>query len=429
VILMTNRVHPTRGTSVVSLRGRVASVVAASLDEDGPGATGETLTGLDVLQRDRFRALGGKRVGLITNHTGVDRRGRRNVEILARAENVRLAAIFTPEHGLDGDLDQARIADAAEAGTGVPIYSLFQGERRRPQPEMLQNLDALVFDIQDVGARFYTYASTMAYAMEEAAKAGLKFYVLDRPNPIGGERVEGPLLDRELRSFVGYFPMPVRHGMTVGELARLFNDANGIGADLEVIEMEGWRRSMWFDETGLSWMDPSPNMRTLQQALLYPGVALLEGLRNYSVGRGTDTPFEFVGADWMDARRLAAELNRRKIGGVRFYPLERTPQVSVFAGTRISGVQIVVTDRDELDSGRLGLEIADALLRTHPGKVDLSQSLRLIGDRETLQQLEAGEETARILERWKREAAVFLAQRERALLYRQAGSDEKEKGP
>ena len=254
--------------------------------------------------------LAGQRIGLITNHTGVSRLGRRNVDLFAAATNIKLVRVFSPEHGLTGDFDEEVIDDAVDPVTGIPIVSLYRPDQRRPKQETLAGLDALVFDIQDVGARFYTYTTTMAYAIEEAAAAGIPIYILDRPNPITGTRVEGPPLDAELRSFIGYMDLPVRHGLTVGELALLFNSERRLNADLRVVPMRGWRRAMWFDETGLPWVNPSPNIRSLDQAILYPGVALLEGLKNYSVGRGLDKPFEFIGADWIDGRQLAETLNQ-----------------------------------------------------------------------------------------------------------------------
>jgi uncharacterized protein YbbC (DUF1343 family)/CubicO group peptidase (beta-lactamase class C family) len=439
VILLTNRVHPATRTSVVSLRSLIASAVAASLTdvdvdqlrlaalgmrnvaaaeepEQAP-VDGGTLTGLDVVARDGFVPFRGKRIGLITNHTGIDRLGRRNIDLFAKADGVTLQAIFSPEHGVQGRLDEENVADARDAASGVPIYSLYQGERRRPTAEMLQNLDALVFDIQDIGARFYTYTTTMAYAMEEAAARKIPFYVLDRPNPITGIAVEGPVLDESYRSFIGYFAMPVRHGMTVGELAKMFNQERKIGARLEVIRMENWRRDEWFDETGLPWVDPSPNMRTLQQALLYPGVALLEGLRNYSVGRGTDTPFEFIGADWLNGQQLAAYLNGRGLAGVRFYGLRRTPSDSHFAGTAIDGVQISVLQRDRVEPTRLGLEIAAALVELYPGRIRLAETARLIGDGQTLGALAAKESPASIWTIWEMAKQQFLEIRSRYLLY------------
>ena len=436
VILLTNRVHPTTKTSVVSLRSHVASAVAAGIDavdenrlrreafqrrsgdpsESGGSKATEVFTGLDVLARDGFKPFAGKRVGLITNQTGIDRNGRANIDLLVEAEGVRLSAVFSPEHGIDGVLDQAKIPDA-EGSHGAPIYSLYQPGRRRPTAAMLDDVDVLVFDIQDVGARFYTYITTMAYAMEAAAEHGVPFYVLDRPNPITGVVVEGPVLDEELRSFIGYFPMPIRHGMTVGELARMFNQERAIGARLEVIEMEQWSRDQWFDETGLPWVNPSPNIRTLDQALLYPGIAMLEGLRDYSVGRGTDTPFEFVGADWIDGRLLAERLNRRQPGGVGFYAVERTPRSSKFAGVSISGVQIAIVDRKAVRATRLGLEIANTLRELYPDQVMLNEADRWIGDRSTREALANNQSTDAIYQRWQSATQTFLRQRQPYLLY------------
>ncbi len=423
VVLMTNRVHPRVSTSVVSLRSRVASAVAAALDtpasavaRPAPAESTQTvLSGLDVLVRDGFAMLEGKRIGLITNRTGVDRRGRRGADLFRGATNLTLAAILTPEHGLDAVLDQEVIGDSTYAET--PVYSLYQGDRRRPTAEMLAGLDALVFDIQDVGARFYTYTTTMAYAMEEAAKAGIPFYVLDRPNPITGLDPEGPVLDPELRSFIGYFQMPVRHAMTAGELALMYNEANHIGADLHVVKMEGWRRSMWFDQTGLPWIDPSPNIRTLNQALLYPGIAILEGLKNYSVGRGTDTPFEFVGASWMDATAVANELNRLPLQGVRVYAVRRKPESSHFAGEEIPGLQIAVTDRDRFSSLRFGLELASAIVRLHPAQVSLDQTLKLIGQRDAASGLERGASSQEMWAAWEAQVREFESPRALYQLY------------
>ena len=439
VILMTSRLHPKPSGSVVSLRSHLASIAAAAIEQipdqwarrkaflaAGRGSDaapkrkfrpGAVLSGLDVLVRDDFKPLAGKRVGLITNHTGIDRARRRNVDLFAAAPAVKLQAIFSPEHGIAGRLDHSGIGDTVDEATGVPVYSLYQGKRRRPSAEMLEGLDALVFDIQDIGARFYTYTTTMAYAMEEAAKHGIPFYVFDRPNPITGEAVEGPLLDDGYRSFIGYFPMPVRHGMTVGELAGMFNQERKLGADLRVVKMEGWDRGTWFDETGLPWVNPSPNIRTLDQAILYPGIALLEGLGNYSVGRGTGTPFQFIGADWIDGTRLADYLSRQVIDGARFYAVERRPKASRFAGSMIQGVQITIVNRDILRPSRLGLEIAAALLQLYPGKIQLDQTARLVGSQATLDQLEAAVATERIWAMWDDGNRKFLRLRQRYLLY------------
>ncbi|MGB9605959.1 MAG: exo-beta-N-acetylmuramidase NamZ domain-containing protein, partial [Bryobacteraceae bacterium] len=295
VILLANSVHPYLRPAITSLRGRVATVVAAAMDIRAPGIqitgynealvgpgrrrvvarNGTVLTGLDVLVREKFARFAGRRVGLITNHTGVDREGHRNVDRMLEA-GLRITALFSPEHGITGKEDHDRIGHTRDAATGIPVFSLYQGDQRRPTEQMLRDVDVLVFDIQDIGARFYTYVTTMAYAMEEAARRKIPFVVLDRPNPITGTHVEGPILDADLTSFVGYFPLPLRHGMTVGELARYFNRENKIGADLTVVAMEGWHRGDWLDSTGLAWVDPSPNIRSLNAALLYPGVAMLE---------------------------------------------------------------------------------------------------------------------------------------------------------
>ena len=419
VILLANRVHPSAGRgSIVSLRSRVASAVAAALAPGAPQSperpAGQTRTGLDVLVAENFQRLAGKRIGLITNHTGVDRLGRRNVELFRAATGVELAAIFAPEHGFAGDLDQERVDDTSAAG--IRVHSLYQGARRRPTPEMLAGLDALVFDIQDIGARFYTYSTTLAYCLEEAAKAGLPVYVLDRPNPITGTRFGGPTLDPELVSFIGYLPgMPVQHGMTIGELALLFNQERKIGAEVHVVRMEGWRREMWFDETGLPWVNPSPNIRSLTQAILYPGVALLEGLKNYSVGRGVDAPFQFVGADWMDAPALASALAASQ--AIRPYVVQRTPVESNFAGRTIPGLWLEPTVRDQFDALRFGLELAAALARLSSKHIDWDQTARLVGDRQTLEDWRNGRSPELIWERWKAEGEPFGERRKTVLLY------------
>ncbi|MEN6603550.1 MAG: exo-beta-N-acetylmuramidase NamZ domain-containing protein, partial [Bryobacteraceae bacterium] len=347
VILLSNGVHPTRRPATTPLRGRIATVTAAALGIDAPGVaiTGynetlagagvhravarmaEVLTGLDVLAAQEFAPLAGKRVGLITNQTGLARDGRRNLDLMLAAR-AKVTALFSPEHGIAGKLDQARIASTKDAKTKIPVYSLYSGKNRRPTSQLLKNVDVLVFDIQDVGARFYTYISTMVYAMEEASKRGIPFIVLDRPNPITGVHAEGPMLEAGLESFVGCFPMPLRHGMTVGELARMYSGEKNLKLDLEIVAMKGWQRGDWLDSTGVTWVDPSPNLRSLNAALLYPGVAMLEYSRNYSVGRGTDAPFEQVGADWIKGPELAAYLNRRLLPGVRVYPTRFTPTSS-----------------------------------------------------------------------------------------------------
>jgi uncharacterized protein YbbC (DUF1343 family)/CubicO group peptidase (beta-lactamase class C family) len=437
VILLANSVHPTPRPALTPLRSKVATIAAAAVGIAARGVTltgynetlnmagvarevarnGQTRTGLDVLEDQKFQPLAGKRIGLITNHTGVDRLGRRNVDLMRQA-GLNVAALFSPEHGLMGTQDRPGIQNATDAATGIQVFSLYGGTLR-PTPEMLRGLDALVYDIQDVGARFYTYQTTMAYAMEAAAKAGLPFYVLDRPNPITGTRVEGPLLDAANTSFAGYFPgLPVRHGMTVGELARLYNAEKRMGANLTVIAMEDWRRGDWLDSANLPWIDPSPNLRSLNAALLYPGLCLLEYSKNYSVGRGTDAPFEQVGADFMGGRELAAYLNQRQISGVRTYPTSFTPAESNFKGMRIEGVRFVVTNRELFDSTRLGLELAAALAKLYPGKIDFTANRPLIGSDDVIRRLQAGEDPRAIEQSLADSVAAFVKLREPYLLYR-----------
>jgi uncharacterized protein YbbC (DUF1343 family) len=380
----------------------------------GAGVAAGVQTGADILAAEGFAPLKGLRVGLITNHTGLDRTGNRTIDLLHDAPGVKLAAIFSPEHGLYGIADE-KVASGMEPGLDLPVYSLY-GEVRRPTGKMLAGLDALVFDVQDAGARFYTYVSTMAYAMEAAARRSIPFYVLDRPNPITASAVQGPVMDPDLESFTGYFPLPTRHGMTVGELARLFNAENGIGADLHVVAMRGYRRGEWYDQTGLPWVAPSPNLRTLAEAALYPGVAMVEGA-NVSVGRGTDSPFELLGAPWIDGERLAAYLNGRKITGVMFQPTEFTPAESRFKDQLCHGVRVVLTDRDALDAPALGVEIVGALHRLHPADFQLDKTLGLVGARWVLQAIREDEDPRSIARRWQASLAAFQRLRAKYLLY------------
>ncbi|HYW45870.1 MAG TPA: exo-beta-N-acetylmuramidase NamZ domain-containing protein [Bryobacteraceae bacterium] len=437
VILLANSVHPDLRPALNPLRSKVATIAAAALGVRAQGVTvtgynetlsgaglrreiqrsGATRTGLDVLVEQKFQPLAGKRVGLITNHTGVDREGRRNVDLMRQA-GVHVAALFSPEHGIAGAEDRPGIQDSTDPATGIAVFSLY-GQTQRPTPEMLRGIDALVFDIQDVGVHFYTYETTMAYALEAAAKAGIPFYVLDRPNPVTGAHVEGPTLDAANRSFVGYFAgMPVRHGMTMGELARMFNAENKIGANLTVVQIEDWNRGDWFDATDLPWINPSPNMRSLNAAILYPGLCLMEYSRNYSVGRGTDAPFEQIGADFINGRELASYLNKRLIPGVRAYPTSFTPSESNFKGVRVEGVRFAITGRDQFDSTRLGLELAVAIEKLYPGKIDLAGGKRLIGSDDAIRRLQAGEDPRIIQQSFMDLVSDFVAMRERYLLYR-----------
>ena len=351
------------------------------------------LNGIDVLRKQGFAPLAGKRIGLVTNHTGLAADGSSTIDLLFKSGVSRLVALFSPEHGIRGQTDEG-IASAVDEATGLPVYSLY-GETLRPRPEMLRNLDALVFDIQDAGVRFYTYITTLGFAMEEAAKRQITVYVLDRPNPITGVLVEGPVLDPDLTSFVGYFPMPIRHGMTVGELARMFNAEKGIEAKLEVIKMRRWHRDDWYDDTGLPWVGPSPNLRNMTEAALYPGVAMVEGA-NISVGRGTDTPFELLGAPWIDGRKLAAYLKQRQIQGVRFMSVDFTPRSGPFAGEICHGVNIVLLDRMALNSPALGIELASALCKLFPDKFEIDRILPLVGAREVVESLKSGRDPASI---------------------------------
>jgi uncharacterized protein YbbC (DUF1343 family)/CubicO group peptidase (beta-lactamase class C family) len=436
VILLANSVHPTARPALTSVRSKVATIAAASVGIAAQGVTvtsynetltgagvhrevgsnAKTQTGLDVLVANRFEPLQGKRVGLITNQTGLDSQGHRNIDLMRQA-GIKLAALFSPEHGFAGKEDRPGIQDAVDYATDLKIFSLY-GATLRPTPEMLRGLDALVFDIQDVGARFYTYETTMAYAMEAAAKAGVAYYVLDRPNPITGVRVEGPLLDAENKSFVGYWAgLPVRHGMTMGELAQLYNGENKIGANLTVIPMKDWNRGDWFDSANLPWTNPSPNMRSLNAAALYPGLCLLEYAKNYSVGRGTDAPFEQTGAAFIGGRELAAYLNARQIPGVRVYPTSFTPTESNFKGTRIEGVRFELVNRDLFDSTRLGLEVAAALQKLYPGKIDFAGSARLIGANDVIRRLTAGDDPRTITDSFAAQVEAFVQLRAKYLLY------------
>jgi uncharacterized protein YbbC (DUF1343 family) len=333
---------------------------------------------------------------------------------LLRAPGVKVRAIFSPEHGLSGMLDE-KVASGKDLATGLPVYSLY-GKVTRPTAAMLRGLDALVYDIQDVGARFYTYITTMAYAMEAAAGAGLDFYVLDRPDPITASMVQGPVLDPDLKSFIGYFPLPVRYGMTAGELAQLFNKERAIGAKLHVVPMQGYRRGAWFDQTGLRWVNPSPNLRSLTQAILYPGVGMIESA-NVSVGRGTATPFEIIGAPWIEGGRLARYLSARHLPGVVFEAVTFTPAASPYAHRRCGGVRFLVTDRDALDVAALGVELAAALCRLYPGQFLVDKTVGMIGSRQVIQAIKNGDDPLAIKRQWQSRLDAFGRLRARYLLY------------
>ncbi len=374
----------------------------------------KVLNGIDVLRHQQFAPLAGKRVGLITNQTGLAADGTKTIDLLFRSKVCKLVALFSPEHGIRGVLD-SEVSSSTDEVSGLPVYSLY-GAAKRPTPESLKGIDVLVYDIQDVGARFYTYETTLAYCMEEAARAGIPFYVLDRPNPIGGMAVEGPMLDPDKTSFIGYMPLPVRHGMTVGELARYFNRENKIGVDLHVVEMQGWRRDQFFFDTGQLWVNPSPNMRNVLEAILYPGICLLEAT-NVSVGRGTDRPFEVIGAPWIEPRRLAARLHKAALIGVRFVPLFFTPGSSTNQGRNCGGVHVVLTDPERVNSVLVGLTLISELHKLYPADFEIDKVLRLLGNAQASDALKAGQSPEAVLRAGKDGITAFLARREKALIY------------
>ena len=454
VVFLSNRVHPRldpqKPADVGSLRGRVASVVAASIltppnaaaspvatlpgmrvEEMVAAANGSsasingslanvvttraTLNGIDVLKRDGFAALKGRRVGLITNHTGRDLDGASTIDLLFKAPDVKLVALFSPEHGIRGALDQEKITNTVDEKTGLPVFSLY-GETRRPTPEMLKGIDTIVFDIQDIGARFYTYISTLGLALEEAGKSRIRFVVLDRLNPINGLDVEGPLADGDKLSFVAHHQLPVRHGMTIGELATLFNAERGINADLQVIRVEEWSRANWFDETGIGWVNPSPNMRSLTEATLYPGVCLLEPT-NVSVGRGTDTPFEQVGAPWIDGRKLAEALNRAGLPGVRFIPVRFTPKASLHKDVECGGVNLVITDRARFEPVLTGLEMAAAIRKLFGAAFNSDRFVRLLASQKVFDAFKQGADGRALKQLYENDLDSFRAIRRKYLLY------------
>jgi uncharacterized protein YbbC (DUF1343 family) len=365
--------------------------------------------------KEHFARLKGKKIGLVTNHTGRDRDGHATIDLLHKADGVQLVALFSPEHGIRGALDE-RVTDSKDEQTGLPVYSLY-GPRRKPTKELLRGIDTLVYDIQDVGCRFYTYSSTLGLILEAGAENQVKVIVLDRPNPIGGVAVAGPVRDAEAESsFVAWHTVPLRHGLTFGELARLYQDERKIAVDLEVVKCEGWRRADYYDKTLLPWVNPSPNMRSLTQALLYPGIGLLE-TTNVSVGRGTDQPFEWIGAPWLDGRRLAAALAERKLAGVRFVPVSRTPSSSTHAKKECGGIQIIVDDWAAFEPVRTGLTIAVELRRLYPTDWQMDRYNRLLVHRATFEGLKAGKAAEELERGWQAELDAFKARRQKYLLY------------
>jgi uncharacterized protein YbbC (DUF1343 family)/CubicO group peptidase (beta-lactamase class C family) len=440
IVFLSNRVHPDGKGDVGALRARVANIVGGAIrvapapvvdthdfSAVGPsGAVGgrsvplRTMTGIDVLQAEGFARLAGRKIGLLTNHTGRTRGGQSTIDAFVASKNLSVVALFSPEHGIRGILDED-VPSSVDEKTGLTIHSLY-GKTRRVTPEMLQGIDTMVVDLQDIGARFYTYMSALGYLLEDTASRGIEVVVLDRPNPINGWQVEGPRPDPQPegaeRSYIAYFPtMPVRHGMTLGELAKLFNEERKIGAKLTVIEMRNWSREAWWDETALMWVNPSPNMRNLTQATMYPGIGAVE-YANLSVGRGTDAPFERIGAPWIDGQMLAEALNARSLPGIRFYPIVFTPSSSVYKGEECQGIYFIVTDRTSLRPVRVGLEIVAALAKLFPGKLELKRTATLFGSADQLSRAMTGEDPAQLAAQWAQDEVNWTTLRAKYLLYR-----------
>jgi uncharacterized protein YbbC (DUF1343 family)/CubicO group peptidase (beta-lactamase class C family) len=427
-VFLSNRVHPNGTGDVLRLQVALGTLAAqaAGVTRDVPGALPprlggqvrftfggpDTNDGIDHLEAERYAPLRGMRVGLITNHTGIDRAWNPTIDLVRSAPDVTLVALFSPEHGIRGTVD-ANVSDTVDPISGLPLYSLY-GETRKPKPEQLAGLDALVFDIQDVGTRFYTYIATMGLAMEAAAAAHVKFVVLDRVNPIGGAEVEGPLLKGE-ENFIGWHSLPIRHGMTVGELARMFNEERHIGADLIVIPLQRWRRELWMDEAGLPWINTSPNMRSVNEAGLYPGIGILEFA--VSVGRGTETPFEVVGAPYIDGAALVRELTAMSLPGIRFEATSFTPSTSNFANQLCGGVRMTITDRRALRPVATGIAIALVLHRLYPNDFALDKLAPLLRDPATLEAIRADKPLTEIVSMWRDDEAAFAARRAKYLLY------------
>ena len=451
VVFLSNRVHPDGKGDVSALRGQIATIAASAVEDlnvtkrrqfeadyqkqvesqipnfksqienqrpktkDQRPISANVLNGIDVLERDNFKQLENLKIGLVTNQTGRDRNGKSTIDVLAAANNVKLVALFSPEHGIRGAADD-KVADSIDEQTKLPVYSLY-GATRRPKAEQLQNLDALVYDIQDIGARFYTYPATLANVMEEAAKLKKPVFVLDRPNPINGVDVEGAIADADKISFITAHTIPVRHGLTIGELAQMINHERKLNCDLHIVKMENWQRAMWFDQTNQMWTNPSPNMRSLTEATLYPGVGLLE-TTNLSVGRGTDTPFEIVGAPYIDAVKFAENLNSRNVSGIRFVPRRFTPTTSTFKNQECAGVNLIIVDRARFNSVRTGLEIAAALREMYPNDWKIDDYQKLLVNAETFAQIKRGDQPAQIEKSWNAQIEAYKKRRAQFLLYK-----------
>lgn len=395
-----------------------AGLLALAILSAPARADGGFQLGVEVLLQQRTDLVEGKRIGLITNPTGVNQRLESDIDLLYADPRIKLVALFGPEHGVRGGRQAgADVASYTDPATGVPVYSLY-GKTRKPTPAMLKNVDVLVFDIQAVGTRYYTYLYTLAYAMQAAAEKHIPFIVLDRPNPLGGLKVQGPVLEPEQSSFVGLYPIALRYGMTIGELARLFNDEFHIGADLTVVKMHGWKRWMYFDDTPLQFVMPSPNMPTLTTALVYPGLGLIEGT-NVSEGRGTTRPFELIGAPWINAEALARALNAENVAGVRFRPAYFTPTFSKYHGEPCAGVQVHVMNRNAFNPVVTGLSVIKTIHDNYPHKFAFKSRHfdHLIGNSWVRKGIESGVSIAAMRKRWQKSLKRFEQERKQYLLY------------
>ncbi len=429
VIFLSNRVHPDGSGSVNPLIGKIGTIAVDAIDRSPEPPKNKTakvlesktenrsdcvLTGIDVLRRDDFAILKGKKVGLISNHTGLDAEGISTPMLLKNAEGVELVCLFSPEHGFSGAADEEGLKDQKDPATGLTVYSLY-GETRRPTPKMLEGIDVLVFDIMDIGARFYTYTTTMGMAMQAAAENHVAFLVLDRPNPIGGVQVEGGRLDPGSETFIAFHPIAIRHGMTLGELSLMFNDEQALGLDLTVVPAEGWDRKAYFEQTRIPWINPSPNMKTVDGAVIYHGLGMIE-FTNLSVGRGTEIPFEIVGAPWIDGEKLAAVLNAKNLAGVRFEPTEFTPGVRQYANELCKGVKIRVENRETFEPVLFGLTLMEILIKEYRDQWERKNLNTLLLHREAVQRLESGRPATEIDAMWKSERNDFLKRRQRYLI-------------
>ncbi|MES2220821.1 MAG: serine hydrolase [Acidobacteriota bacterium] len=455
VIFLSNRNYPDRRPNTIPLEAKLATAAAQALDvqipERGreiahltgynesltdmrrwPNRNATVETGIDVLEQENFAPLarlekkhgGHLRVGILSNQTGLDSQGRRTIDVLvhdaeAQVPGLKVTTLFSPEHGITGNMDTTDISGSTDKPTGLPVFSMYgaTAAERHPPIKRLRHLDAVIIDLRDAGVRFYTYETAVVYFLQAAAHTGTDIVILDRPDPINGSFVQGPMSDADHSSYTGFMPLPVRHGMTMGELARYFNGEAHLGASLTVIAMKGWQRGDWYDSTSLLWVNPSPNLRSLNEATLYPGLGLIES-SNISVGRGTDTPFVWIGAPWIDATKFATAMNARMIPGIRFVPVEFTPQAPYpYAGEVCKGVQFVITNRNELNVPEMGIEIASRLHEMYPTQYHLDKIAPLLANQATLKALEDREDPETIADTWRDGLEQYLERRKAYLIY------------